>query len=234
MKIARQLAEGVGAWLHYQLRCGHLWLFSERFLTAPVAAILDSEQKGRVFAEFDHPVLAPLMIGAGKRPKVDFAVVNPADYPKVICAVETKWIGNPLPSISDLLWDLIRLELLAHHSGCTALFLLAGKRRDLEKLFTSNAFLCPSEKRGVRPLLKIDTRRSVAIRLDNPPGDRLGIVRELVRKYRETRMPVRLLCGRPYVYPQQCNIDHFQVYVWQIMTTANRPSFLPSEHKLYR
>ena len=234
MKIARHLAEGVAAWLHYQLHCRHLWLFCERYLTEPVASVLDSDLRGRVFAEFDHPVLAPLMVGRGKRPKLDFAIINPADFPKILLAVETKWISSTPPAISDLLWDILRLELVAHHSGCEAFFLMAGKKRDLENLFTSDAFLSRSQKRAVRPLLKVDDRRSPAIRLDNPPADRIKAVGELLAGLQNTPIPIVIRCGRPYAYPKNCNLDHYQVFVWQVMSNATRPTFMPNSHKLYK
>ena len=140
MNITRKLTEGVGAWLHFEYCCGRSGLFDEKYLAAAVGQILSGTYQDRVIAEYPHPVLAPLQ-SLGRRPAVDFVVCE--NYPRVTIAVESKWAGSSHTTPETVLWDLIRLELVAHAHGATGVFLIAGQRGDLDKLFFSTAFSGP-------------------------------------------------------------------------------------------
>lgn len=234
MHLGRHLAEGIAGWLQYEFHCRHQWLFSERYLTIPVSRVLGSELGGRVMAEVDHPLLADVTTTAGKRPKVDFALIDPDDYPKIKIAVETKWVGKTVPKISALIWDLVRLELLVSNSDCRAFFVMVGQKKKLQALFTGKAFLAKSSKRAVRPVLKVDRRRSIGLRLDNPPSERVPAMRELFQKYPDVQMPSRIRSGRPFVAPQDCISNHYQVFVWEITPTPKREPFFPRNHSLYK
>jgi hypothetical protein len=97
------------------------------------------------------------------------------------CAVETKWVGKNGLSAAEILWDLMRLELIAHHEGADAFFVLAGRRKHLEAFFESRAFLgSPKADRSYRRLLKLDRGRNPRIRIDSPAADRLEIIRSLL------------------------------------------------------
>ena len=138
MELARKLAEGTGAWLQYQFACHNSGLFSERFLSEPIGRILASTTTERVIAEHPHPVLAPLSKGPGAKPSVDFVVQDP--YPKVRVAVESKWIGQSKPSVSSIMWDLIRLEMIAHAEDADCFFVLGGMKRSLDAYFLQDSF----------------------------------------------------------------------------------------------
>lgn len=234
MNLGRHLAEGVAGWLQYEFHCRRQWLFCERYLTYPVVQVLGSEMDGRVMCEVDHPLLSKVKTGSGKRPKIDFAVINPGDYPNIKIAVETKWIGKTVPRIADLLWDLVRIELIVSNSHCRGFFLIAGQNKRLLSLFNSRTFLSKSSRRTVRPILKVDSRRSMGLRLDNPPRERVKEVRELFRKYPNVLMPSRIRSGHPFISPIECNSNQYQVFVWEITPTTRRTPFFPRDHKLYK
>jgi hypothetical protein len=105
-------------------------------------------------AEYRHSVLAPLAKGPGRRPEIDFVICE--KYPKVNVAVESKWIGRSEPSVQSVLWDLIRLELLAHHENARYFFVLGGKRSSLERFFARETFSDASSKPYRGPLLRHD------------------------------------------------------------------------------
>ncbi len=109
--IARLLSEGVGSWLHFEATCDRSGLFNEKYLSYPIGQILSARLGDRVQAEFTHPLLAPLMTGSGRRPQIDFAYCD--IWPTPTIAVETKWIGRTKVSVEDIIWDLIRLEMIA-------------------------------------------------------------------------------------------------------------------------
>jgi len=144
MDYARLLTQGAGAWLQFEHACDRGGLFSEKYLAHPIGQILSARSGNRAIAEYKHPVLAPLAKGAGHRPEVDFVVCEP--YPRVSIAVESKWIGRTKPSLQSILWDMIRLELLAHQEKARCFFVLGGKRADLDKYFANEVFSGASTK----------------------------------------------------------------------------------------
>ena len=124
-QLARKLTVGIGSWLQFEYHCHRSELFSEKYLSVPIGQLLNAYYGPHVYAEIRHPVLAPLAKGRGRRPEVDFAVLNP--FPKFLIAIESKWASEQTTADS-ILWDLIRLELIAHASNAQAFFILAGKK----------------------------------------------------------------------------------------------------------
>jgi len=125
MDYAKLLTQGVGAWLHFENACGRSELFSERYMASPIGQILYARSGNRAHAEVKHPVLEKLAKGPGRRPEIDFVVYD--RHHKVSIAVESKWIGSTTPSIKSILWDLIRLEMVAHHEKSRSFFVLGGQ-----------------------------------------------------------------------------------------------------------
>ncbi len=230
MHIGTRLARGVASWLSFEFHCNRGHLFEENYLTYPIGQILFSEYGNTVTSEIDHPLLTEHTLGPGKRPKMDFAVMQGE---KILVSVEAKWVGHTSLKVEDIIWDLIRLELMASHYNCESLFLLAGRHKKIKSLLESNAFLAPSDKRPPRPILKDGVHRSLGMKLDNPPRQREQIIKRLVTKYPQIEMPSKISSGKPFIYPVQCNSKDFQVYVWQIVPAKPRRSFLASAHKLY-
>jgi hypothetical protein len=105
MNIARLISEAVGSWLKFEY-CDRSGLFNEKYLSVPIGHLLAARYGVRVYAEYDHPVIAPLMKSPGKRHQIDFAVCDPC--PKVKVAAK--------PSASQCLHSSsIRLPL--HNNG---------------------------------------------------------------------------------------------------------------------
>lgn len=230
MHIGNRLAQGVASWLKFEFHCHRGHLFEEKYLSYPIGQILFAEYGNKLVSELDHPLLTEHKVGRGKRPKMDFAVVNDN---QIILSLESKWIGKTIPKVEDIIWDLIRLELMASFYQCDAIFLLGGQRKKIKKLFESNAFMAPNNNRTFRPILKDGIHRSMAMRLDQPPQQREAIIKRLLSKYPNIEMPSKISSGLPFIFPKDCNSNDFQVYAWQINPSSPRLSFLASEHKLY-
>lgn len=128
MHLHRRLAEGVGAWLHFEYLCNRSGLFNERYLSWAVGQVLTSLFGDRVHAEFSHPVLASMTSAVGRPPAIDFVYCGDR-YPDIMVAVETKWAGSSNASIDRIIWDLIRLEMIASRFDAQCVFLLAGSDR---------------------------------------------------------------------------------------------------------
>jgi len=63
----------------------------------------------------------------GRPPQIDFCIYK-ADK-SIEIAVESKWLGNAQVGVGDIIWDLIRLELLAHDLNVKCFFVLAGPKK---------------------------------------------------------------------------------------------------------
>ena len=231
MHISRRLATGVASWLFFEYACKRGHLFSERYLSYAIGQVLYSEYGGKLVAELDHPILSEQLTGRGKRPKIDFGVLGKDK--ELVLALESKWVGSTVPKIEDIIWDLVRLEILAAEYKCDAFFLLAGQKRKIKALFDSKAFVAKGSNGKARPILKDGVRRSMGMRLDTPPKERVATVKKLVGKYPKISFPSKLSSGNPSIYPMECRNSDFQVYVWKIEPAIPRLTFKAESHKSY-
>jgi hypothetical protein len=231
MNTAKRLAMAAGAWLQYEFACQRDTLFNERSLVTPISNVLKAVYNHEVHTEFLHPVLAPLKTGPGRRPEVDFAVVQ--QYPEVICAVETKWVGAGGIKMEDLLWDVLRLELIAHSAKADAYFVLAGRRRHLGDFLDSKAFLGQVRSKGkVQTILKM--RPQPRIKIANPLPERKGLFQKVLAEYQDLSFPVEVSTTVGQMYPETCPTFQYQAYAWQIHFPPTMRRFYPRDHKLYR
>jgi hypothetical protein len=231
MNTAKRLAMAAGAFLQYEFACQRDTLFNERSLVTPISNVLKAVYKHEVHTEFLHPVLAPLKSGPGRRPEVDFAVVQ--RYPEIICAVETKWVGAGGIKMEDLLWDVLRLELIAHSAKADAYFVLAGRRRHLSDFLGSKAFVGQVRSKGkVRTILKM--RPQPRIRITAPLSERKGLFQKVLAEYQDLSFPVELSTTVGQMYPETCPTFQYQAYAWQIHFPPSMRRFYPRDNKLYR
>jgi hypothetical protein len=232
MNYARLLTEGVGSWLHFESACDRSGLFSEKYLTHPIGQILSARSGNRALAEYKHPVLAPLAKGAGRRPEIDFVICE--SYPTVSVAIESKWIGKSEPTVQSILWDLIRLELVAHHDKARCFFVLGGKRSALERLFARDTFSDALSKPHSRPVLRY--KDNVLHKIDLVPTVpiRIPLLKTLFFPYQDAEFPHKIITRRSAPFPPDPKSNHFQVYSWEILAAERRNLFRPRNSKHYR
>jgi hypothetical protein len=233
MGPAKRLAQAVGAWLQFEFACNRSELFNERCMSASIASGLHAIYKQEVRSEYLHPVLAPLMLGRGRRPEVDFAVIS--RYPDITCVLESKWVGSSGVRLEDVAWDLLRLELVAHQSRAAAFFLMAGRRKHLEAFFESRAFLGRRTAAGkYRTILSLKKHPQPRIRIADALQDRKPLFRKVLELYQGLSFPIHISTSVAHVYPESCPMFQHQALVWQIHATVTTPRFLPRDHKFYR
>jgi hypothetical protein len=228
MELARRLAEGTGAWLQYQYACHNSGLFSERFLAEPIGRILASTTTERVIAEYPHPVFAPLATGRGAKPSVDFVVQEP--YPKIRVAVESKWLGQTKPSVSSVMWDLIRLEMISHAEGADCFFVLGGMKRSLDAYFRQDIF---AAKHPHGPVLHAYKNFKQEVTLAATVPHRILMMKTLFAKYQNVAFPHKIIARRTDPFPFECKNNQYQVYVWQVSSKGKREVFYPRNSKHY-
>lgn len=232
MNLKRKLTEGVGGWLQFEYHCNRSGLFSEKYLSVPIGQILNSITAERVIAEFKHPVLANVKDGPGRRPEVDFVVCSP--YPEIKYAVEAKWIGKTKVTMDRILWDLIRLELIASNSEAECFFLLGGKKGDLDRLFKTKDFLGDTTYKHRQPVLKHENNSRSRLDLVPTQPYRISLFRKIFRDFQEFDMPQILYSIRSNPFPFECKSNNYQVYCWRILSALNRTTFKPGNSKHYK
>jgi hypothetical protein len=231
MNISRKIAEGVAGWLSYEFHSYRGRLFGEKYLTTPIGNILSGVYKERVTAEVNHPVLNEYKNWQGRPPQIDFCIFKKDKSIEI--AVESKWIGDSKIIVGDIIWDLIRLELLANNFGTKCYFVLAGQKKKLQELFESDRFLEKRSDNRTRPVLRLIRARKAAIRIDSPPVKRIKLIKSRLKQYPIILMPSSIPSGYPEIYPKECRNADFQVYVWEISTFKNKPRFKANESKIY-
>lgn len=233
MNLTRRLSEGVGAWLHYEYTCNRTGLFNERYLAFAVGNILSAVLGNRVYSEVKHPVLSHNAVGTGRRPSIDFASFGDAGYPDIKVAVETKWAGSSHTSPKTILWDLIRLEMLAHKYSAQCIFLLAGKRTDLARLFQRLALRGIPKTGDVSHILSVKSNNRHTFSLLPDKYYKVAFLRKAFTDAQDIPIPHRVVTQRALPFPREGPVQHFQAYAWMVSSAANREAFLPSAIKHY-
>jgi hypothetical protein len=164
------------------------------------------------------------MKGRGRRPAVDFVVCE--DYPTVSIAVESKWIGKTDVSIEEIVWDLVRLELLAHYDGARCFFVLGGRAKSLNKLFADVAFSKGTSNRTRKPFLRHDNNVIHTISIGPIDKKKLGLLDAAFQKFPDLDFPSEIITRRTTPFPEKQKNDGFQIYVWEISSRLHRTSFL--------
>lgn len=232
MDYAKVLTGGVAGWLRFESACDRSGLFSEKYLTAAIGQILSGRSGNRTVAEYKHPQLAPLMTGPGRKPEVDFVVRNSDD--KIILAVESKWAGRTKLSTEAILWDLIRLELIAHHEGARCIFILGGSKRRLNAVFAEPAFADSKAMPHRRPVLRHDNNVLHSTPLVPTVPVRIPMLKKLFAAYGQFEFPEKVVSRRSAPSPTDARERDYQVYAWEIHPAANRRIFRPGNSKHFR
>lgn len=218
--------------MHFEFACNRSGLFNEHYLSLAVGQILSATFGDRVHCEFDHPILAPIMAGRGRRPALDFVYCDP--YPTIKVAVETKWAGSSHTTAASIIWDLIRLELVAHHHGAECIFLLAGQRSDLARLFRSKEFFGPAHTPGRRSLLNTNSNGQSRLSLLPDKHYRIPLLRTVFEARQDVPIPHAVDTRRAQPFPADCPNNYFQVFAWHVTSTPHRQEFTPADIKHFR
>jgi hypothetical protein len=231
MDYAKILTGGVAGWLRFESACDRSGLFSEKYMTAAIGQILSGRSGNRTIAEFKHPQLAPLMKGPGRRPEVDFIVRD--NNEKIVLAVESKWAGRTKLTTESILWDLIRLELIAHHEDARCIFIIGGSKRKLDAVFFERAFSDAATEPQRRPVLRHDNNVLHSTPLVPTVPVRIPMLKKLFGPYHQFEFPEKVVSRRSAPSPSDAKGREYQVYAWEIHPASNRRTFRPGKSKHY-
>jgi hypothetical protein len=217
-KLADKLSKGLGGWLMYEHHSHRADLFSEKYLAAGIGNILSGNFRDKVITEFNHPILQNRK--AGRPPQIDFVIYNEG---KINLAVESKWFGTKTsssPKTIDVVWDLIRLEILNFNFNSNALFIIAGKKSQIDEFFTRLDFIDKTTTGKSRNLLP--TKNSeIILDLIGCSIDRLKIICKLSERYKTVEFPSKIKISRLYKFPTNASNFENEVCVWCIKSVEN-------------
>ena len=227
MNAFAKVADGLAGWLTFELRCRRQALFREALLAHPLSQLLAAQFPGRVLTEVTHPVLAKLQLGPGRKKAVDF-VVRAADG-KPSAVVETKWASSSPTLLRDLLRDIVRLDLLVPSVAQEGLLVLAGVKRDLDRLFASPAFLPHPAHLGSKTLLPVGSHGKFSVRFHPASAFRRRFFGRVLQPFADIPVSSSIVIERSGPFPRDANLEHGEVYIWRLRK-RDAPTFLPGEY----
>jgi hypothetical protein len=230
--IQRKLASGVTSWLNFEFWCNRGDLLSEKSLAQPIGQILSGEfeTEARIKAEVIHPYLKRVTKKKGSLPKLDFAIVEPDknetnklkqfENGNWIMVSESKWIGETLITFKQVVWDLIRLELIAYHKGCSAYFILSGFHKKMTVAIGQTHFYS-----GKKTTLITEKKKTKIIldltKLEQKTKD---YINNKLLKYKDVEIPGILCFEHPHFSPdaksKKINMS-FETVVWEVKVDRN-------------
>jgi len=131
-----------------------------------------------------------------------------------------------------VIWDLIRLELVAHEEDAQCYFVLGGKRRDLEAFFDNDSF-SDTKQRYHKPLLNIRHNSLHRVYLVPVVQVRIPLLRNLFKDYQDFDFPQFFVAQRCAPFPSEQVLNGYQIYVWRIMPNGRRDTFKPRNSRHY-
>lgn len=231
MKTARKLSEGIAGWLSYEFHCMNADMFDEKYLTKPIGNLLKAKYGNKVEAEFNHPILNKYKNGKGRPPQIDLVIKNEKN--ELIAAVESKWYGDTPIKVKDIMWDLVRLEIIKHEYKIPCFFVMGGMKKRLDNLFKTQAFIEPNAQKKHRPLLSTENYGRNFFVFTNPTSKRIQLLKNKFLQYPDLRVPEKISVQYPSFYPKDGrNADH-QVYVWEVLSNETVPRFAAGKSKIY-
>lgn len=235
MELEKLLARGIAGWLQFEHSCHRASIFSEKYLCTPIAQILNTKYGANVHAEVKHPLLGDATPGRGRKPEIDFVVYN--DKREIIVAIESKWIGADVSkqTVEKIIWDLIRLAMIGNTDSIKCYFILAGRKKHLNRLFSNKHFNGEKDKKGrTRPILKVRASDHMDVRIDSPKEDRIELLKPIFKLCQDIDLPIRLGTGRTEFYPKDAFNYDYQAWVWEVMPNRQKIVFRPKNHTHYK
>ena len=218
----RKLVEATASYMRFEQLCHRTELFSESYLTHPIGQFLLARHGKKTRAEWTHPLLASTKTGPGRRPSVDFAVLQDDGQTPAI-AVEAKWLGSANDLLEQAIRDLVRLELLVHEYHATGYVLLAGTRRRAESLFEKKAARPHPTQPSSRALFPRETGAEAWLRLQKPSEFRRSVVERALRPFAgiDIEIAAGIRISSSGLFPKDAPLSQCCVLGWKIERAAD-------------
>lgn len=225
MNSYSKIADGLAGWLTFELRCGRAELFRESLLAHPLQQLLNHQFPGRVKVEVPHPILSSRK--RGKKPAIDFGVTG--DDGRYSAVVETKWISKSRTLLRDILRDIVRLDMVVPKYADEGFLILAGRKRNIQKLFEKSQFQPHPNNQNSRHILPLESHTKSSVRFVPIPKFRQTLYSQVLKTFRECEVSKSIPLERSGPYPRSANLDHCEVYLWRLRKYYQREQFKPED-----
>lgn len=218
---AIQLARAVHRWLAFQKLCGRDAVFSEGYLTHPIAEFVSAHHSGEIKPEY---TLAEFKTGDRGRPKqVDF-VLTTRNSGDVQAAIESKWVGDSAFSKQAIVDDLLRLERFRDpNRHVERFFLVGGLTANFKKNFLELNFRTTNgNKPFLRRLLPKTRGYTKVIKVAEASFSRRKFYRRFEREY-----GVEIPKGFSTLLHSYVSGDGIDIYLWGVQSSRGRRVFSP-------
>ena len=210
--IQRKISEGVSGWLLFEFNCERGYIFNEKYLSYPIGQILNSITELKTRTEINHPCSNG---GQGRPLQVDFVLKTDTDVWKF--AFESKWVGNTMISVGDIVWDLIRLQnLFNHHPDVRCFFILAGFEKKIKKLLSFDI----SHTGTVQAKDSITDVNSTFLNFDlfKLNATTKGYINTKAAKYPAMNLYSKIRCRPAHKFPKKDIINmSFSTYMFEVL-----------------
>jgi hypothetical protein len=196
-------------------------MFSESYLSQPIAEFISFRHSGRIVPEFNHPKFATLSPGRPKQ--VDFALLTP-NTADVECVIEAKWVRSTKYPKQPIVDDLLRLECFRDSKRhVRRYFMVAGLQRHIDKNFLKIQYRDSHTNRRFLPELLDQSAKSTTkvVNIFGASGNLRKFYRDFQNNYGVRDIPKKFkttLLGSE-------RADGIAVYLWQIESQQNRSVF---------
>lgn len=224
MKDPTRLAHGLNSWLTFEEMCGRSALFSESYLTAPLGQLLASRYGARLIAEYPHPVLTTGKTGVGRKPALDFAVLDAPAH--VELAIETKWLSKSNTLHRDIITDLVRLALVVNAHEAEGWLIVAGKAPNLKKFITSPKYKGHPKHLGSDPILPIGKTRSGTLRLHPPALFRGKLLASALKPFDGLKLPKSISTTYFGPNPDDLATGQYVTCLWRVNKRKTNTIFI--------
>lgn len=219
-----RLPHAVHSWLSFQHACNRAVIFSESYLSQPIAEFVSVHHSGPIAPERNHPAFAHLNIGRPKQ--VDFALLT-RDLHHFQVVIEAKWIKSVRYSKQAILDDILRLECFRQKDTTQHVaryFLVGGLSEHVQTNFRELNYKAASGKRMAftTRLLPFAEAKTKVIDAYATKGNRrrffrrfsVGYKVEAPKKFKSTLI-------------KALDDGVIAVFLWRIASVQNRQSFKP-------
>lgn len=231
MKHPLSITEALEYWLNFEALCKRYELFCEAYMAYPIGQYLRERYSNNLRTEYPHPIMEQLKTGSGDKRRIDFVVVGEKNKQtqktSIELALETKWCSGKKFNLANIIKDIVRLELIANEYNASCYFILAGRKKHLQRVFKMKQFGGDGDTNN---LLAIGSEKSSILKIYPPPNMRKKILKNALKPFRSLKIANTIKINRlkPYA-SDETSIDKILVYGWRIVKRKSIHRFEPKD-----
>ncbi len=212
-----RLSRAVTSWLHYEFLCQRGRLFSERYLTNPIASFIQANTDLLVHSEVSHPTLPRKLIDFVASKKTES---HDLKISEIVIAIETKWFYKSAneKQILAILWDILRLSLIKKNNSATmCLFVIFAEKKIIEKVYENKHFRIRGKDKNLAPLLTRSAGKNPKIKLYESKAI-LKAVEKIKREFKckEVDFPSEIITNSVEFTEFTEKSLNYCLYIWEI------------------